>query len=123
MIPDPLLYGLAVLGAGVVLAVAAVLLYIVVLALPVLAERVLVWAAGIAFRAGGGRPHDHDDGDRWPDPPYDRIWVELRWLSRVARLLQKKVGIVNWVGNPAERPDMESFYESREEHLQGATDE
>lgn len=115
MISDTLIHILAAIGGIVVIIVVSIGLYFVILVTPLLVERVLKWAGKVVFHAGGGRTHEHEDGERWPNPPYDRIWIELRWLQGVAQLAQKKLGVVNWVGNPAERPDMNAFYEAREE--------
>ena len=115
MLSDTLIYALAAIGALVVIAVTLAALYVAILLAPVLAERALGWCAMQVFKLGGGRPKSHEEGFRRARPPYDRIVLELHWLRGVCKLVQKKLGVVNYVGNPAERPDMDAFYERREE--------
>lgn len=117
MIPDWLLYVLAVIGAVVVIAVvlyAGLLVFgLVLLAVEWLFDRM----ASVAFHVGGGRGREHEGGHRHPKPPLDRAWIEALWLKRWVRWLIRELGYSKWNNTTKpDRPDIERLHELRKEH-------
>lgn len=118
MIPNVVIYLLAAIGALVVLVAALVASWLALGTALILTEGLLYWIDRRVFYAAGGEAGQSGDG-RLPRPPFDRLWVELRWLADAMKWVETKLGYANYV-NPGTRPDLDRLYELRaEDHGQG----
>lgn len=116
MIPlDWAIWALAAIGAVVVAYVVGVVVWILAGIPFALLRRLFGWLATRAYFAGGGRTNDHSEGERLPGPPYDRIWVEFRYLGHLAGWAYHKTGATSWRKSFPERPDLDALQDARDD--------
>lgn len=107
-------YVLAAIGGLVVAAVAVFVVYGLFALVTIFAERACERLDKAVFYAFDGDANPDGSG-RTPRPPWDRVWIELRYAASIVRWVQTKLGYANYV-NPLERPNIERLYELREEN-------
>lgn len=114
-----------VIGIITVAIIAIVLLYVIaILGTAILlagCRKAAKKLSKAVFKAGGGRTHQHPDGEHWPKPPYDRIWLEIQWFERCLYRLGFRLGLRHGElvsDNPwyARNIDFERLQEVREEN-------
>lgn len=109
------LYALASVGAIVVAYVGAMALGVLVGIAFWALEMAFDRLSGVAWNRGNGRSHLHHDGERHPDAPWDRLWIEALYLKSVFRWAQCRIGFSRWRRPFPSRPDIGRLHELREE--------
>jgi len=102
---------LELIGGLVVLAALFVVVYVAAGVITVLSVWVLRQGSKLAFGLGGGDA----ENDIHPNQPFDRIWTELLYLSKVVRWVAHEVNFVSGrLTSFPDRPDIGRLHELRE---------